>query len=320
MENILNTYFPNSAKDKTDVEVLLGTYNGGKYIEEFLESLKNQKNVRIHLKVSDDGSTDNTLEILFKYSNFFASFKLQDGPQQGAAINYFNLIENSTLEYIALADQDDIWYENHLENSINRLRNFVGSPALTYSTMEQQVGNELKLWPKIPYVDLQNFIFENHCRGCTIVFNRNFKDQIYYRNENSIMHDWWLALLAADAQVLYCSKSPEIYYRIHKENSVGLGPKFFVRMINVAKQFLTRNWGLLNQLATLSSNSRISKQHNFDSDDFVAAMTGHFKLKRFFYILYPGRFRSNLLDEIVLRLLFSRRWEIGNLDLYREGS
>ena len=54
-----------------EIDVLLATYNGEMFIEEFLESLAGQEQVNIHLIVSDDGSNDSTLEILMRQQSKF---------------------------------------------------------------------------------------------------------------------------------------------------------------------------------------------------------------------------------------------------------
>ena len=58
-------------KSKDDIEVLLATYNGAHFLNEFLDSLVEQEGVDIHLLVSDDGSTDSTLEIVNSYNSKF---------------------------------------------------------------------------------------------------------------------------------------------------------------------------------------------------------------------------------------------------------
>ena len=73
-----NTSSNSSDKEERlpEVEVLLATFNGQLYLPEFLESLCNQQGVKIHLRVSDDGSKDETINILYKYAESFESFTI----------------------------------------------------------------------------------------------------------------------------------------------------------------------------------------------------------------------------------------------------
>ena len=98
------------------VQVLLATHNGEKYLREFLESLVTQTGVIIELLVSDDNSTDGTIEILKMYEEKFASLSVFNGPEQGPARNFFSLLQKANSDYVALADQDDIW------NLVNYMR------------------------------------------------------------------------------------------------------------------------------------------------------------------------------------------------------
>ena len=135
--------------DLPEVEVLLATFNGALYLSEFLNSLVQQHEVRIHLRVSDDGSTDGTLKIIDSYKNKFESCKIYSGPQKGPSANFFSLIEKATYDFVALADQDDIWLPNHLLSSIKRLSVTPDMPSMTFSAV-MEFGKNLKsetIWP-----------------------------------------------------------------------------------------------------------------------------------------------------------------------------
>jgi glycosyltransferase involved in cell wall biosynthesis len=133
-----------------EVEVLLATFNGEKFLGEFLDSLYRQKDVRIHLVVSDDGSSDRTIEIIDSYRHLFESCKIFNGPCNGPSSNFFSLIENATYEFVALADQDDVWHPHHLISSVSRLSDTSNFPSLTFSAvMEFDNAKKSKsIWPE----------------------------------------------------------------------------------------------------------------------------------------------------------------------------
>jgi glycosyltransferase involved in cell wall biosynthesis len=150
--------------DNIEVQVLLATYNGGRYLREFLTSLERQQNVSINLLVSDDGSTDQTLEIVKDFEQHFQSLEILAGPRNGPAANFFFLLSNSTGEFIALADQDDIWESNHLKNSTKRISPYHSVPTLTFcSTQEFDESNTARgFWPHTGYsLEVPSLLVEN---------------------------------------------------------------------------------------------------------------------------------------------------------------
>jgi glycosyltransferase involved in cell wall biosynthesis len=132
------------------VEVLLATYNGENYLEEFLDSLARQEQVAIDLLVSDDGSVDSTMKILEKFSSRFRSMTIYQGPQKGPAANFFFLLQKARGDYVAFADQDDVWTENHIINGIRNIEEYSLIPALSFTAVAQfNRLRELGLWPPI---------------------------------------------------------------------------------------------------------------------------------------------------------------------------
>jgi len=159
------------AENRVLVDVLLATYNGAKYLEALLYSLMKQKDVDINLIVGDDGSNDQTTEILNFFSNSFASFQLHNFNHLGPRDNFLNLLKFSKSRYLAFCDQDDIWDEFHLKNSVLRLQNSSNPICLTYSQVaEFEIENELlEVWPDFKKNELTQILVENPARGCTIV-------------------------------------------------------------------------------------------------------------------------------------------------------
>ena len=291
-----------------EVEVLLATFNGEIYLPEFLESLCNQQGVKIHLRVSDDGSIDRTIEIIHEYKSKFESCEIYSGPHKGPSANFFSLIEKATYDFIALADQDDIWLPGHLLSSINRLAKNHEVPSMTFSTVIE-FGQELmseRVWPtRFPGEDIRTILTENLARGCTIVLNSKAIELIkFHPPENAIMHDWWILLLIHSSGNVTWSTLPEVRYRIHVNNVVGKNPRFKVRLNRFFRNFRGERWAVFNQAEELldSYNWVMCIQKRQELESFLHDVSSPLFSGRWNLILWRGRFRSNFMDDLIIRM------------------
>ncbi|HOV15546.1 MAG TPA: glycosyltransferase, partial [Spirochaetota bacterium] len=119
------------------INILMSTYNGEKYLKEQLDSLLNQtyKNIKIYIR--DDGSSDNTLNILKEY-NKENKINLFVGENIGFVKSFFWLIKNSdNADYYSFSDQDDVWFPGKLEKAINLLNKYDSQiPTLYFSNFD----------------------------------------------------------------------------------------------------------------------------------------------------------------------------------------
>jgi glycosyltransferase involved in cell wall biosynthesis len=239
-----------------EVEVLLATFNGGKYLKQFLESLKQQEGVKIHLRVSDDGSTDSTLEIVNFYKSEFESCQIFDGPGKGASLNFFSLLDKASFDFIAFADQDDIWLPEHLINSVRRLESDPNPLSMTFCQVIESKNfskDTEKVWPNIySSPRLHEIFFQNFARGCTIVFRKELAELIKQKDKDcAIMHDWWIYLVAMTCGSVTFSTDCEVRYRLHANNLVGHGPNFYSRILNFLYIAVGGQWAPWAQLEKL---------------------------------------------------------------------
>ena len=302
------------SKAPTFVEVLLATYNGEKYLAEQLDSLLAQEDVNISLLVSDDGSSDRTLEILETYKTLFPEFRLLAGPQNGPQANFFYLLANSRREFIALCDQDDIWETDHLKNSLTRLT--PRKPSVTFSPVQEfstEHPGKNRIWPKkIRLNRIENILFENPARGCTLVMNREFIEIIINRlPESSIMHDWWIALIGLSYECISAGAKPEVKYRIHSNNAVGPTPGILTKSIRLGKILTAGSIPATIQVETLYKihSFEIVEQTQKALLNWIRPVSIKALLRQVFS---ATRYRGNLLEEVVLRFTFVWVWLIGN--------
>ena len=182
------------------VSVAMATYNGEKYIKGQIDSILNNLLPGDELIISDDGSTDSTIDIVNEYMKKDKRIKLFFGPKKGPKQNFANAISKCTGKYIFLADQDDYWVSNKVEIVIS---NFIKYNALliqhdcriinfsTKKVIEPSFFEFRKCGPGV----LKNIIKTTYI-GCCMAFDSSIKNMILPIPDDIDMHDQWIGIIA----------------------------------------------------------------------------------------------------------------------------
>lgn len=219
------------------VEVLMATYNGGKYIREQLDSILQQSHSNISILVSDDSSTDNTRQILEDYKKQFPD-KIQILPSQNRKLgiigNFSYLLEHSKEDYTMFADQDDVWLPHKISAMLERMKHYEAvngknTPILVHSdlivTDEKLNVISSSLWdfqkinPRLS--SFNRILVENTITGCASIFNRALTQLITPIPVSATLHDWWLGLVASALGKVYYMNQQTVLYRQHGNNVLG---------------------------------------------------------------------------------------------------
>ncbi len=220
------------------VEILMATFNGAEYLFDQLESLRAQSYTNWSILARDDGSTDSTLEILRAFSQKYPErFRLleDDMSGQGAKSNFARLLEHASAPYVMFCDQDDVWMPNKIEvlmQKMLRLETSMGSntPILVHSDLEvvdKDLSTIAKSFWKYQYLSpasgqgWNTLLVQNSVTGCATLINRALYQKALPIPEEAIMHDWWLALVAAAFGHLEAFPEPTVRYRQHMSNHTG---------------------------------------------------------------------------------------------------
>lgn len=217
-----------------NVQILMSTYNGEKYIHQQLDSLLAQNYQNISVLIRDDGSTDKTVEILIEYAKADSRLSWYQGENLGPAKSFFDLImhADSRADYIMFADQDDVWLDGKIDRALKILRtaeksmNTTNIPSLycgnTYVVDENLNTIERVIPRKVRRLSFGNALVQNICTGCTAAINHELLKLLQQSTPNyMIMHDWWLYLTASCfGSVVYDNQS-YIKYRQHGHNTSG---------------------------------------------------------------------------------------------------
>lgn len=233
-----------------EIDILMATYNGEKYIEQQIESILLQSNKNWRLLIRDDCSKDNTPKIIKKYCKMYSGKIIQvdnNNKGLGAAQNFSCLLENSEAEYIMFSDQDDFWLEDKIELTYKLM---VESEAKYRKSMPILVHSELKVVDKALKTISGSFwkhqlinpdnkainrlLIQNNVTGCTVMINKALRDLQHPVPKDAIMHDWWIALVAATFGKIEYIYQPTILYRQHGNNDVGAkewGPRLIIKKL-----------------------------------------------------------------------------------------
>jgi glycosyltransferase involved in cell wall biosynthesis len=203
------------------ISVVLCSFNGEKFIKEQVDSILNQTYTNLELIISDDASTDSTLEILRRYQ-LNQKVKLHFQKQNiGPTKNFDYAIRRASGEFIACSDQDDIW----LPEKIERLHAAIEDSSLIYSDSELVDEKGTKLNKKLS--DLRNmysghrttgFIFSNVVWGHALMFNRKILPSVL-PIPDGIPHDIWIAYKAATVTGIKYLDQPLTLYRQHQSTA-----------------------------------------------------------------------------------------------------
>ena len=232
------------------VDVLMPAYNGELFLAPMLDSILGQKGAAVRLQVRDDGSTDATPSILEQYAHQHACMQTRSGPRLGVVGNVDALMTHSSQggnAYFALADQDDIWFANKLEQQyalMHRLEQQHGTecPILLYADARCIDENGHTVAPSflrkmgIPRgwgQTLRQALVMSPALGCTCMGNAALRRLALPlpQGENIFMHDWWLLLVACCFGVAHCMPEPLVAYRQHSANVLGIPKKRGLRQM-----------------------------------------------------------------------------------------
>jgi glycosyltransferase involved in cell wall biosynthesis len=211
----------------TNISVALATYNGEKFIRDQLDSLLNQTYKDFEIVISDDASTDKTLEIISSYEKRMPFIKVFVNEKNlGFKKNFEKVIKHCKANFIALCDQDDIWDKNHLYDLISNIKD--NSLICSNSLLVDHNGNSLNITMKeILDINLDGkdkfslikaLFHQNFVQGSTILFKRSILKYVLPIPDQVSFHDHWLALVAGMCDGVIYLDRPLIKYRQHNKS------------------------------------------------------------------------------------------------------
>lgn len=218
------------------IAILMATYNGEKYICQQIDSILSQTCKDWELYIHDDGSTDNTIAAVESYVEKYPDkIHLIDGKSTGGSkYNFFYMFGQVEAPYYMTCDQDDVWLEKKIELTYDKMLTIEDKAdisCLVYTELrvvDSELNTIADTMSGYQSLDchkrtINQFILQNSVTGCTMMVNRALRDKMLRITDidNTIMHDWWAALVAAQFGKTAFIDEPTILYRQHGDNSLG---------------------------------------------------------------------------------------------------
>lgn len=223
----------------SQLTIVLATLNGADFLAEQLDSLIAQTETQWNLLIRDDGSTDDTLEIIRRYAQNDKRIRLlsdEHGSTGSASGNFSILVETALAagaEYIFFCDQDDVWVPDKLALTLAHLLELEGDEKtaclvhhdlmVTDTNLETIADSFIKYMRIHPGNESspQRLISRNEVTGCAMACNRALLEISLPVFDKAVMHDWWLALCAGFFGRLAFMPQRLVKYRQHDDNVIG---------------------------------------------------------------------------------------------------
>ena len=211
--------------DSPKISVAVCTYNGEKYIPAQLDSIINQSLPPYEIIIVDDGSSDETLSVLKQYSMKYKIIHHFCNEERLGFVRNFSLAISKTHgDYVALADQDDIWTENHLEALLHGIGHnavCVGD-AIMIDSGGKETGERFSdvknnyFIPNDSVSKAYRIVYNlNPYQGASMLIDRNWVETYLPIPEEACYHDTFLAGCASLTQGLAVIPDIITRYRIH---------------------------------------------------------------------------------------------------------
>lgn len=225
------------------VAVLMSTYNGSHYINKQLQSIFYSTFIgELHVYIRDDGSTDQTNDIIKKWQCRIP-ISVIEGQNIGPALSFWKLIadENIQADYYFLCDQDDIWDSDKIGFQISYMQGHDEQLSISNCRIIDKYDHVLqeKRVNVVNEVKLENLFVSGVAQGCSMAFTDKFIKLIRKCKITCIpMHDIILLMYAVlNGGVLWIDR-PLFSYRVHNNNVIANNQKSTIKKITS----LFKNW------------------------------------------------------------------------------
>lgn len=203
------------------ISVAMATYNGARFLREQLESLLLQTQKPDEVVISDDCSTDRTLEVLRSFQNT-ADFDVRiiaNTTNEGYIANFGKAISACTGDLIFLCDQDDYWFSEKISTIVAIADENTGKCLIMCDALLTDGNLKPTQTTKIQQIRAVGLSLDSFVMGCCLAVRKEFRDLCLPIPHSYRGHDDWLVNIADELGCRYVQNIPLQYYRRHENNS-----------------------------------------------------------------------------------------------------
>ena len=295
------------------ITVLMSTYNGEKYIKEQIESLLSQDIGDFKLLIRDDGSKDNTVNILEDYSSKYSFIKYYYGNNIGPAKSFWKLINDcEESDYYALCDQDDVWFSDKLSTAVKMLSTenknipllYLSKFTLTDENLNPINSDISKLYS---FSDFPHSLIYHTAPGCTFVFNNEARKKIIQydiEKEYCVIHDSLIHKIVGMFGKVILDNTSHMYYRQHGNNEIGMSANVFKVYKGRINRLLTgklKNYRSLTAKSLLNTYGDECSKDNRELLELVACYSNSLKQKK--KLISCDCFKTHTINDLFFMLM-----------------
>lgn len=244
-------------KTTPTVSVVIAAYNASRWIGETLESVLAQDYTDCEIILVDDGSTDDTAQIVARYGERVRYIHKSNGGQPSAR----NVgIRAAQGEYVAFLDADDLWTKEKLRLQVDLLhetgRAWTYSDAFVFDSESGDLLHRAGQLQRLYEGDILEPLFlGNFILSPTPVVRRSVFEQVGYFDEDEAVHigeDWYMWLRIAACYPVGLVSKPLAHYRVHTQSMTGGGDPLprLTGYLTVIERMVAREPVKLNKLRT----------------------------------------------------------------------
>lgn len=200
------------------ISVIIPAYNAQQYIEETLHSVLQQTLAVEEIIVVDDGSTDQTLEVLKPYCEKYANLHLIKQSNQGVSAARNRAAKSAKGDWLAFVDADDIWQPDKLEKQVKALANQAWCACDSFYFGQGQDGTTRRSDLSDIYQGqiFEHLLLDNFLTTSTVLIKKSLFWQAGGFDESLVaLEDWKLWLSVSLLEPLVMVSEPLVHYRVY---------------------------------------------------------------------------------------------------------
>lgn len=205
------------------VSIVMATYNGEKYVKEQLDSIIKQTYPLLEIIIQDDGSTDHTIDIIKEYAARDSRIHIySNNGTHGVNGNFYSAMKRASGDYIAISDQDDIWYLNKIEKQVEALNSTNGKVLCCGKSVPfSGDGSFVSVDKKTPNHGLLRLIYSAEIPGHTMLIERKWLERLPWESNmvKNRIYDWTLSIAAAATDSLIWIDTPLVKHRYYIDSA-----------------------------------------------------------------------------------------------------